>query len=77
VRCQIIKLSAGGLFVNNPIAPTPEAIELVREIEQQTGEEVKYVNMWGYVVCCMFRCLQGYSSLLLLSCPYYWCTRMP
>ena len=45
MRCQIIKLSAGGLFVNNPIAPTPEAIELVREIEQQTGEEVKYVNM--------------------------------
>ncbi len=45
VRCTIIKLSEGGLFVNNPIAPTPEAIEMVRAIEQQTGEEVRYIAL--------------------------------
>ena len=42
VRCTIIKLSSGGLFVNNPVAPTPECIEYVRSIEAKHGP-VKYI----------------------------------
>ncbi len=40
VRSTIVKLSAkagGGLFVNNPVAPTPECIDYVREIEANHG----------------------------------------
>jgi hypothetical protein len=40
VRSTIVKLSAkagGGLFVNNPVAPTPECIDYVREIEAKHG----------------------------------------
>ncbi len=37
VRCTVVKLSGGGLFVNNPIAPTPEAIEMMRELEAAHG----------------------------------------
>ena len=36
VRCTVVKLSGGGLFVNN-LAPTPEAIEMMRELEAVHG----------------------------------------
>ncbi len=42
VRCTIVKLSSGGLFVNNPVAPTPECIEFVRGIEATHGP-VKFI----------------------------------
>jgi hypothetical protein len=35
-------LSSGGLFVNNPVAPTQECIELVRELESKFGP-VKFI----------------------------------
>ena len=42
IRMTIIKLAAGGLLVYAPVAPTPECIRLVRELETQHGE-VKYI----------------------------------
>ena len=42
IRMTIIKLQQGGLLVYCPIAPTPECIRLVRELEVQHGE-VKYI----------------------------------
>jgi hypothetical protein len=45
VRSTIIKLEkTGGLFVNNPVAPTPECIEYVRRIEKEYGP-VKYIAL--------------------------------
>jgi hypothetical protein len=44
VRCTIIKLSEGGLFINNPVAPTPECIEMVRQLEAKHGP-VKYITL--------------------------------
>jgi hypothetical protein len=41
VRCTIIKLK-DGLFINNPVAPTQECIEIVRSIEKVHGS-VKYI----------------------------------
>ena len=35
VRSTIIKLSGGGLFVYNPVAPTKECLKIVRGLEQQ------------------------------------------
>lgn len=37
VRSVVIKLRDGGLFVYNPIAPTPECIELLRQLEFNHG----------------------------------------
>ncbi|MBE9063488.1 DUF4336 domain-containing protein [cf. Phormidesmis sp. LEGE 11477] len=42
IRMTVIKLSAGGLMVFSPVAPTRECIRLVRELEAEHGE-VKYV----------------------------------
>ncbi|WP_013324066.1 DUF4336 domain-containing protein [Gloeothece verrucosa] len=42
IRMSVIKLSVGGLLVYAPVAPTPECIRLVRELEVQHGE-VKYI----------------------------------
>jgi len=42
VRCTIIKLKEG-LFVHNPVAPTPEAIALVKDLEKNLESKVKYV----------------------------------
>ncbi|MEL6552496.1 MAG: DUF4336 domain-containing protein [Cyanobacteria bacterium J06621_11] len=42
IRMTVIKLSAGGLFVFSPVAPTNECVRLVRELEAEHGE-VKYV----------------------------------
>ncbi|MGD1867587.1 MAG: DUF4336 domain-containing protein [Phormidesmis sp.] len=42
IRMTVIKLSAGGLFVFSPVAPTRECLRLVRELEAEHGE-VKYV----------------------------------
>lgn len=42
VRCTIIKLKDGGLFIHNPVAPTPECVDLVRDLERNYGT-VKYI----------------------------------
>ncbi|MGD1896948.1 MAG: DUF4336 domain-containing protein [Phormidesmis sp.] len=42
IRMTVIKLSAGGLFVFSPVAPTPECVRLVRELEAEHGA-VQYV----------------------------------
>ena len=44
VRSTIIKLQSGGLFVNNPVAPTKECIRMVRSLESIHGE-VKYITL--------------------------------
>jgi hypothetical protein len=44
VRCTIIKLSDGGLFINNPVAPTEECIDMMRELEVKHGA-VKYITL--------------------------------
>jgi hypothetical protein len=44
VRSTIIKLKDGGLFVNNPVAPTKECIQMVRDIEKIHGK-VKYITL--------------------------------
>lgn len=44
VRCTIIKLS-NGIFINNPVAPTQECIEYVRNIEVQCSMKVKYIAL--------------------------------
>lgn len=38
VRAVIIKLSGGGLFVYNPVAPTKECLDLMRELEVKHGK---------------------------------------
>ena len=42
IRMTVIKLEAGGLLVYAPVAPTPECIRLVRELEAEHGN-VKYI----------------------------------
>ncbi|PSB04353.1 hypothetical protein C7B64_04510 [Merismopedia glauca CCAP 1448/3] len=42
IRMTVVKLEAGGLLVYAPIAPTPECIRLVKELEAEHGE-VKYI----------------------------------
>ncbi len=42
IRMTVIKLAGGGLFVFSPVAPTPECVRLVQELEAEHGE-VKYV----------------------------------
>ena len=42
VRSTIIRLKDGGLFINNPVAPTIECIEYVRALEAEHGN-VKYI----------------------------------
>ncbi len=42
IRMTVIKLASGGLFVYAPVAPTPECIRLMRELEGEHGE-VKYI----------------------------------
>jgi hypothetical protein len=42
VRSTIIKLSQGGLFVYNPVAPTNECIRYIKQLENQHGP-VKYI----------------------------------
>lgn len=42
MRATIIRLKDGGLFINNPVAPTPECIEYVRKLEAEYGD-VKYI----------------------------------
>lgn len=44
MRCTIIKLSSGGLFINNPVASTVECIDLVRSLESKHGP-VKYIAL--------------------------------
>ena len=42
VRSTVIKLSSGGLWINNPVAPTKECISMIRDIERRHGQ-VKYI----------------------------------
>ncbi|MEM7797014.1 MAG: DUF4336 domain-containing protein [Cyanobacteria bacterium P01_C01_bin.118] len=42
IRMTVIRLAAGGLLVYAPVAPTPECIRLVNELEAIHGE-VKYI----------------------------------
>lgn len=42
IRMTVIKLEAGGLLVYAPVAPTPECISLVRELETRHGA-VKFI----------------------------------
>jgi hypothetical protein len=42
IRMTIIKLNSGGLLVYAPVAPTPECIRLVKELEGKHGK-VKYI----------------------------------
>lgn len=42
VRSTIVKLSQGGLFVYNPVAPTNECIRYIKQLESQHGP-VKYI----------------------------------
>ena len=44
VRATIIKLK-DGLFVHNPVAPTPEALSMVKTLERQLGAKVKYIAL--------------------------------
>jgi hypothetical protein len=42
VRMSVVKLETGGLLIYTPVAPTPECVNLVRELEAKHGE-VKYI----------------------------------
>lgn len=42
IRMTVVRLDTGGLLVYAPVAPTPECIQLVRELEAEWGE-VKYI----------------------------------
>ncbi|MBW4642156.1 MAG: DUF4336 domain-containing protein [Goleter apudmare HA4340-LM2] len=42
IRMNVIKLEAGGLFVYAPVAPTPECVRLVKELEAKHGD-IKYI----------------------------------
>jgi len=42
VRQTVIKLKDGGLWVHNPVAPTPESVRMLRELEERHGP-VKHV----------------------------------
>lgn len=42
IRMTAIKLSAGGLLIYAPVAPTPECLRLVRELETEHGS-VRYI----------------------------------
>lgn len=42
IRMTVVKLDTGGLLVYAPVAPTPECVSLMRELEAQHGS-VKYI----------------------------------
>jgi len=42
IRMTVVKLAKGGLLVYAPVAPTPECVGMLRELEAQHGE-VKYI----------------------------------
>ncbi|NET57524.1 MAG: DUF4336 domain-containing protein [Symploca sp. SIO2E6] len=42
IRMTVVKLEAGGMLVYAPVAPTPECVRLVRELEAEHGD-VKYI----------------------------------
>lgn len=42
IRMTVVKLAKGGLLVYAPVAPTPECVGMMRELEAQHGE-VKYI----------------------------------
>lgn len=44
VRSVVLKLKEGGLFINNPVAPTKECISMVRELEALHGP-VKFITL--------------------------------
>ena len=44
VRSTVIRLKSGGLFVNNPVASTREALEFIKGLEKVHGP-VKYITL--------------------------------
>lgn len=42
IRCTIVKLQGGGLFVYAPVAPTKEFLAMVRELEGEHGK-IKFI----------------------------------
>jgi hypothetical protein len=42
IRMTVVKLEAGGLLIYAPVAPTPECIQLVKELVAKHGD-VKYI----------------------------------
>lgn len=42
IRMTVVKLESGGLLVYAPVAPTPECVKFVRELEAEHGD-VKYI----------------------------------
>jgi len=49
LRCTIIKLSGGGLFVYNPVAATKEFVSMVKDLEKQHGP-VKHVALGSVAI---------------------------
>lgn len=44
VRSVVVKLKEGGLFINNPVAPTKECIEMIRDLESKHGP-IKFITL--------------------------------
>ena len=42
IRTVVVALKGGGLWVHNPLAPTQEYLEYIRELEKKHGK-VKYI----------------------------------
>ena len=49
LRCTIIKLSGGGLFVYNPVAATKEFVGMVKDLEKQHGP-VKHIALGSVAI---------------------------
>ena len=43
VRCTIVRLKNGELWVHNPVGPTAEMISMVKDIQKKTNCKVKYI----------------------------------
>jgi hypothetical protein len=59
VRMTVVARVGGGLWVHGPVAPTPECLRLLRELEMVYGE-VKHIVLGTYAVehkvCTYTRC---------------------
>jgi hypothetical protein len=49
LRMTVIKLQNGGLFVYNPVAATPEVVEMIRNLEKEHGE-VKHIVLGSVAI---------------------------
>ncbi|KAL4432811.1 hypothetical protein ABPG77_008137 [Micractinium sp. CCAP 211/92] len=50
IRMTVVRLQSGGLWVHAPIAPTRECVRMVRQLEEETGQSVRYIILptFGY-----------------------------